>query len=119
MTFLGALVFPPRPPHVEHKEIDPETLPIHVEDMHFKTERTQVVKDISSEVETKVYIIKNSTKRLKYCAWMLHLSSLFWLLATSIPYILLADYTQSLDLEEYVLFHTQLLMLVRNHSINF
>ena len=32
------------------------------------------------------------TKQLKwmdYCAWMLHLSSFFWLLATSIPYILL------------------------------
>lgn len=111
LTFLGALVFPPRPPlPVGQKETDPERLPLSVEiKKQSESEGTTNSTDIiGSEVETK-FNTRNSPKRLEYCLWMLHLSSLFWLLATSIPYILLADYTLSLDLEEYAIFYKQIL----------
>lgn len=61
---------------------------------------------IESEVRANGDVSIDGTQPLKwtdYSAWLLHLSSFFWLLATSIPYILLADYTLSLNLEEYVL----------------
>ncbi len=107
LTCLGALIFPPRNPSICQQKLDRENfLPSSEETRNEKTnirvERKSLI--IGTEAETDVHISRHPLKRLEYCAWMMHLSSFFWLLATSIPYILLADYTLSLDLEQYVPF---------------
>lgn len=106
LACLGALVFPPRPPPGQ-KRISPESVPLRIKkEYKEKQPRRRNEQNLSADTLGSAVKItsnaRNSGKRFDYCAWMLHLSSLFWLLATSIPYILLADYTRSLDLEKYV-----------------
>lgn len=104
LTSLGALIFPPRKP-IKKDNVDFESFPLNT-----KNKQGGKGEEMHPEITESENIVENDvsidgTKQLKwmnYCAWMLHLSSFFWLLATSIPYILLADYTRSLNLEEYV-----------------
>nr|CAH0112422.1 unnamed protein product [Daphnia galeata] len=103
LTSLGALIFPPRKP-IKKDNVDFESFPLNA-----KNKQGGKGEEMHPEITESENIVENDvsidgTKQLKwmdYCAWMLHLSSFFWLLATSIPYILLADYTRSLNLEEY------------------
>jgi MFS family permease len=104
LTCLGALIFPPRIP-TQKENVDFESLSLNAKDKEREKEG-EMNSDINeSKILEEDDVNIDGTQQLKwmdYCSWMLHLSSFFWLLATSIPYILLADYTRSLNLEEYV-----------------
>ncbi|XP_046649977.1 monocarboxylate transporter 12-like [Daphnia pulicaria] len=101
LTCLGALIFPPREP-AKNENVDFESFPLNANDKQGEKEEKRYSDVIESQVTVDDYIDgTQQLKRTDYSAWLLHLSSFFWLLATSIPYILLADYTRSLDLEEY------------------
>jgi MFS family permease len=102
LTCLGALIFPPREP-AKNENVDFESFPLNANDKQGEKEEKRYSDIIEPQVTVDDYIDgTQQLKRTDYSAWLLHLSSFFWLLATSIPYILLADYTRSLDLEEYV-----------------
>lgn len=96
LTCLGALVFPPRPPPVGlvPESDDRQSLSSFKEEM-----MREPVPDETEDLPPKVPL-----SRFGVCAWLLHLSAFLWLLATAIPYILLADYTRSRDLEEYAVY---------------
>lgn len=100
LTCLGALIFPPRKGPISQQKLNTENVLLTSEEKNIDAKRKS--KLTGSEVD--IQISRYSLKWSVYCGWMLHLSSFFWLLATSIPYILLADYTRSLDLEQYVPF---------------
>jgi MFS family permease len=104
LTCLGALIFPSRSP----RRIEMTNFEIHplTEEAKCTDEEIQeILRNLNSEVAVvdEVQPTTSSSKWMNHCAAMLHLSCFFWSVATSIPYILLADYARSLDLMEYVL----------------
>ena len=50
---------------------------------------------------TSLKLLRLSDVLSDFTAWMMNLSVFFWLLATLIIYILLADFTQSIQMESY------------------
>jgi MFS family permease len=99
LTCLGALIFPLRNP----KEIEITNLESHPLTKEAKCtdeEIKEILHNLNSEVAAVVDEPTTASKWKNHCAAMLHLSCFFWSVATSIPYILLADYARSLDLME-------------------
>lgn len=88
MTLLGSLVFPQRK---FATQLEQETL------ITSKVE-LQEEENFQDPVAPVSVVLKNP------CGWLLHLNSFFWLLATSIVYILLGDYICSKSLEEYYIY---------------
>lgn len=99
LTFLGALIFPPRIP----KEIvSSESLPLANDKICTDEEIQTILNTLNAETPALDDLPTTvSLKWMTHCCWMLHLSCFLWSVATSIPYILLADYARSLDLVEY------------------
>jgi len=91
MTLLGSLVFPQRQ---YPKPMEQETL-IQVK---VTAEEKLNEEEFLEPVPPRSVILKNP------CGWLLHLNSFFWLLATSIVYILLGDYICSKSMEEYYIY---------------
>lgn len=115
LTCLGALIFPPR----NAKEItNLESFPLTGEQKCTDEEMKMILNTLNKEVSV---FSDNPTivplKWMTHCSWMLHLSCFFWSVATSIPYILLADYAHSLDLVEYVLVRTVFMILTLKYYI--
>lgn len=89
MTLLGSLVFPQRK---FVTQLEQETL------IQTKAELQEEGEQFQDPVAPISVLLQNP------CGWLLHLNSFFWLLATSIVYILLGDYICSKSLEEYYIY---------------
>ena len=107
LTCLGALIFPSRRPkqiEITQFECHPLTKEAKCTDEEIK----EILRNLNSgDSESIVEVVQpsvtpiSSSKWMNHCTVVLHLSCFLWSVATSIPYILLADYANSLDLMEY------------------
>lgn len=108
LTVLGALVFPLKKPlRADKMQLDgteEELLQVSTETKPEQHMDAPLEKQIKPETE-----VQHSTANAAHpaiplmkdwCAWCLNLSCFFWLLATSILYILMADYTRFISAEE-------------------
>lgn len=94
LTALGALILSPRKPVTKQLEDTEEDSPL-----------TKVVLD-QMEIETPKEenpVGHGEVKPNDGCVWAFHVCNFFWLLATSILYILMADFTRSKSLDEYAI----------------
>nr|CAH0109386.1 unnamed protein product [Daphnia galeata] len=107
LTCLGALIFPSRrPKQIEITQF--ESHPLTKEAKCTDEEIKEILRNLNSgDSESIVEVVQpsvtpiSSSKWMNHCTAVLHLSCFLWSVATSIPYILLADYARSLDLMEY------------------
>ena len=101
-TVLGALVLVPRKPKdkIQTDGANEELLPIASAATLRNTEIEETSRVVTSQPVNPANSGAEFNVRKDWRAWFMHLSCFFWLLATSILYILMADYARSISLEE-------------------